>query len=108
MTTKPYLSYSAAMILHALKNGYPYGFDIMDILGLPSGTVYPALRRMEEAGLVESRWEKSQIAQRESRPARKYYELTRAGRETLIAAAERYRLPDRMVAPTPHPIRARG
>ena len=36
-----------ALILQALDNGYYYGFDIMDVTGLPSGTVYPALRRME-------------------------------------------------------------
>ncbi len=108
MTIKPYLSYSAATILHALKNGYQYGFDIMDVLGLPSGTVYPALRRLEEAELVESPWEEPRIAQRESRPARKYYALTRRGRERLAAAAERYRLPEPMLAPTTRPIRERG
>jgi hypothetical protein len=39
---KSYLSYSVAIILKALDNGYQYGFDIMDVTGLPSGTVYPA------------------------------------------------------------------
>ena len=29
----------------------------MDTTGLPSGTVYPALRRMEAAGLIDSAWE---------------------------------------------------
>src|SRR4030095_14155412 len=72
----PSLSYSAAVILQAVANGYQYGFDIMDITGLPSGTVYPALRRMEDAGYVDSKWEKATIAQREQRPPRKYYELT--------------------------------
>src|SRR4026208_1158980 len=52
MSPKAYLSYSAAVILQALANGYQYGFDIMDITGLPSGTVYPPLRRLQENGFV--------------------------------------------------------
>ena len=30
---KGYLSFSVAVILQALANGYQYGFDIMDITG---------------------------------------------------------------------------
>jgi DNA-binding PadR family transcriptional regulator len=80
----------------------------MDALGLPSGTVYPALRRMEDAGLIESKWEKAQVAQREARPPRKYYELTRAGRSTLANAAERYRLPEQFGPRIAKPVRAKG
>ena len=87
-----YLSYSVAVILQALDNGYRYGFDIMDITGLPSGTVYPALRRLEEAGHVRSKWERHAIAQQELRPPRKYYELTKEGKEVLAEAMQRYRL----------------
>src|SRR5207237_10275436 len=89
---KNYLSYSATAILQAVANGYQYGFDIMDITGLPSGTVYPALRRLEETDLVRSKWEKEGIAQSEQRPARKYYEVTRDGQESLGEALKRYRL----------------
>ncbi len=89
---KGYLSFSATIILQALANGYRYGFDIMDITGLPSGTIYPALRRLEEAGLVTSKWEKHSIAQQEMRPPRKYYELTRDGEDALAEAAKRYKL----------------
>jgi PadR family transcriptional regulator PadR len=89
---KGYLSYSVAVILQALDNGYRYGFDIMDITGLPSGTVYPALRRLEEAGHVRSKWERHAIAQQELRPPRKYYELTKEGKEVLAEAMQRYRL----------------
>ena len=86
-----YISYTMAIILRALDNGNKYGFDIMDVTGLPSGTVYPALRRLEESNLVRSKWEKHSIAQRELRPPRKYYELTKAGVEALSEAASRYR-----------------
>jgi PadR family transcriptional regulator, regulatory protein PadR len=90
-----YLSFSATAILQAVANGYGYGFDIMDATGLPSGTVYPALRRMEEAGLVASRWEDAAVAQKEQRPARKYYQLSKAGKLALAEAADRYRLTGR-------------
>ena len=89
---KGFLTYSTAVILQAVANGYLYGFDIIDITGLPGGTVYPALRRLEEAGCLASKWEKQSIAQSEPRPQRKYYELTRAGREALAEAVKRYRL----------------
>ena len=102
MSPKAYLSYSAAVILQALANGYQYGFDIMDITGLPSGTVYPALRRLENTGLIDSKWEKAGIAQREQRPPRKYYELTPDGKEFLAEALKRYRLLESLV---PHPSR---
>lgn len=88
------LSLSAAAILQAVDRGFVYGFDIMDATGLPSGTVYPALRRMEAAGLITSRWESAAQAQRDQRPARKYYELTPGGHAARKAASHRYRLAD--------------
>ena len=103
-----YLSFSATVILQAVGNGSGYGFDIMDATGLPSGTVYPALRRMEAAGLIDSNWEKPAIAQREQRPPRKYYELTRIGRLALTEALKRYRLADRTLSQPGKPSRARG
>ena len=86
------LSYAATVILQAVASGYQYGFDIIDMTGLPGGTVYPALRRLEEAGCVASKWEAHRIAQQQQRPPRRYYELTREGRGTLAEALKRYRL----------------
>ena len=102
-----YLSFSATAILQAAAHGYAYGFDIMDATGLPSGTVYPALRRMEAAGLIVSKWEAPAAAQREQRPARKYYELTRTGQHALAEAASRYRLTERAEPRVGKPSRAR-
>ncbi len=87
-----FLTYSSSVILQAVSNGYLYGFDIIDMTGVPGGTVYPALRRLEEVGYLISKWEKQSISQSEPRPQRKYYELTRAGREALAEAVKRYRL----------------
>jgi PadR family transcriptional regulator PadR len=91
---KSYLSFSATVILQAVENGYPYGFDIMEMTGLPGGTVYPALRRLEDMGYVVSKWEKQAIAQKEQRPPRRYYEMTEEGQQALAEAVKRYRLLD--------------
>ena len=80
---KASLSYASTVILQAISNGYRYGFDIIDITGLPGGTVYPALRRIEDAGYLTSEWEKPSISQAEPRPQRKYPRATEARRPAL-------------------------
>jgi PadR family transcriptional regulator PadR len=89
---KGFVTYATAVIMQAVANGYRYGFDIIDITGMPGGTVYPALRRLEDAGHLTSRWENPNVARAEPRPPRRYYELTRSGREALAEAVKRYRL----------------
>ena len=78
-------------MLQALARGHEFGFDIMEATGLPSGTIYPALRRLESAGFVHSDWEDAARARRAGRPRRRYYRLTRPGREQLAEAETRYR-----------------
>jgi PadR family transcriptional regulator PadR len=92
MIIEPKLSHTAALILQAIDAGDGYGFSVMEITGLPSGTVYPAMRRLERDGLIRSQWERQSIATTEQRPPRKYYKLTRPGRGTLEAAQRRYPL----------------
>jgi PadR family transcriptional regulator PadR len=88
----PRLSHSAALILKALSLGYCFGLDVMEVTGLPSGTVYPALRRLERDELVESKWEPEEEASASKRPARRYYEVTREGKAAALAATQRYPL----------------
>jgi DNA-binding PadR family transcriptional regulator len=97
MALEARLSHTAALILQALDAGYVYGFSIMETTGLPSGTVYPALRRLEQNELIRSQWEKQSTADDEQRPARKYYKLTAAGRTTLEASRRRYPLLERLI-----------
>jgi len=85
------LSYTGLFVLQALAQGHKFGFDIMDVTNLPSGTVYPALRRLESLGLVRSDWEPDKEARDHARPRRRYYQLTRTGREQLAEAESRYR-----------------
>lgn len=88
MNDVPTLSYNAALVLQALSSGHPWGFEVMRVTELPSGTVYPLLRRLEASELVESRWEKADPAE-EGRPRRRYYQVTADGRRALAAAVER-------------------
>ena len=80
------LGYATIAVLRAVRNGYGYGTDIMDRTGLPSGTVYPTLSRMDERGYLRSRWEKREQADAERRPRRRYYRLTASGEQALAAA----------------------
>lgn len=86
----PRISLGSVLILHALARGSRYGFDILEDTGLTSGTVYPALERLERDGFARSQWEDAQIAHAEKRPPRRYYELTARGAEVLALAIERH------------------
>jgi len=84
------ITYPTTLVLQAIDDGVRYGFDIADRTGLQTGTVYPALRRLESLGFVRSSWENEKAARREQRPARRYYEITRDGRDALGVAVKRF------------------
>ena len=86
-------TYPTTLVLHALAEGIRHGFDILEATELPSGTVYPILRRLEREGLVAADWEDAAIAHGEQRPPRRYYELTADGRAFLQTARARYSVP---------------
>ena len=71
-------------VLNALNGDRLYGYDIVrllrryDGLMIADGTVYPILSRLKADGLVRATIEDSPDG-----PPRKYYELTRQGREAL-------------------------
>lgn len=50
------------------------------------GTLYRALGRLEQMGLLTSEWEDPQIPARENRPGRRLYQLTPLGEEAARAA----------------------
>ncbi len=102
------LSITAVSVLQAIANGYHYGFDVIDQTGLPSGTVYPALSRLERDGLVRSSWEDEATAHGEGRPARRNYRITAPGAKALDQAAAFYRalLPTRPATRLKKPARA--
>lgn len=75
-----------ALVLRAIASGHKHGFDVMEACQLPSGTVYPALRRLEKAGLLKARWEDEVEAHAAGRPRRRTYSLTSEGHEALPEA----------------------
>lgn len=99
MPEGPRITHVTAVILQAIASGHVYGYMVMDASGLPSGTVYPALRRLEREQLIRSNWERQSVAIAELRPPRKYYKLTRSGDAALEAARKRYPLLTKLERP---------
>jgi PadR family transcriptional regulator PadR len=64
-----------------------------DVLQINQGTLYPALHRMERAG-----WITSDSRPSENNRRAKYYELTKPGRQQLVAERESWALFARAVA----------
>src|SRR5215468_2150932 len=62
-----------------------YGLQLVEAVGLPSGTIYPILARLEKAAWVESGWEEVDPSV-VKRPRRRFYLLT--GRGAQRARAE--------------------
>ncbi len=83
-------TYATAAVLSAIASGHRYGFDVMEATGLPSGTVYPSLRRLVKKRLLLSDWEEDEVARKAGRPRRKYYALTKTGRVGLAEASKRF------------------
>ena len=80
-----------------------YGYDLMKAAGLPSGTLYPLLARLQARGLVVSAWE---TPQHDGERPRRYYQLTGEGIEVARLelaqlSARRRRGPGRRVRPAP-------
>ena len=67
-------------VLLAEPDAHRYGLDLMQATGLASGTLYPILHRLQEAGWVSAAWEEVDPSA-QGRPARRYYRLTAEGAE---------------------------
>jgi len=99
MTARFSMTYPTATVLLAVRSGHRYGFDVMDATGLPDGTVYPILRRLERRGVLEGHWEDEGTARAEGRPQRRYYRVTRLGEESLAEVVARFPALPRLFAP---------
>ncbi|HVT16419.1 MAG TPA: PadR family transcriptional regulator [Thermoanaerobaculia bacterium] len=83
----------ALMVLRTLAPGPMHGYGIAqriqqvsrDVLQVNQGSLYPALLRLEQRGLISSRWGTSE----NNRRAR-FYSLTRTGRRELEAETGRW------------------
>jgi PadR family transcriptional regulator, regulatory protein PadR len=76
-----------ALLLSVVEHEPLHGYAVMEALvrrsggalDLPTGTLFPALRRLERAGYLHSKW--STVSGRK----RRTYQLTAAGRRVLAA-----------------------
>ena len=81
------------LILRTLLVGPSHGHAIAkhiqrtseDLLQVETGSLYPALHRLEARGWIEASWQRSEQGKRA-----KYYRLTTRGRRELIAERDRW------------------
>lgn len=81
------------LVMKILRRGANHGFAISshiqqrsdEILRVEAGSLYPALHRMTEAGLLKSEWRMSEAGRRA-----RFYELTAKGRRRLEADEKRW------------------
>jgi transcriptional regulator len=89
------------LILKVLRRGPSHGYAIAsaiqqmsdDVLRVEAGSLYPAVHRMTEAGLLKSEWRKSEVGRRA-----RFYELTAKGRRKLEADEKKWRTVSAAVA----------
>lgn len=90
------------LILRTLRAGRAHGHEIAkhiqrtteDVLQVEHGSLYPALHRLEERGLVVSKWETAKDRNRQF----KYYRLTPAGRKQLLQEESKWKKLARAIA----------
>ncbi|GAA1028070.1 hypothetical protein GCM10009557_11740 [Virgisporangium ochraceum] len=82
------LTVPVAKVLAALladPTGEHYGLQLMQQTGIASGTLYPVLTRLQNAGWLTARWEDEDPSDA-GRPVRRYYQLTAEGAEQARTA----------------------
>ncbi len=81
------------LILQTLQWGSQHGYGIAnairahsgELLRVETGSLYPALHRLQKQGWVRSEWKLTESSQRA-----KYYQLTAAGKKQLVAERSRW------------------
>jgi transcriptional regulator len=81
------------LILKTLQWGEQHGYGIgqairtnsCEVLQVETGTLYPALHRLERQGWISAQWKKSESNQRA-----KFYRITALGKKQLAADYERW------------------
>ena len=82
------------LLMALLAERQMYGYELLAelrtrtdaVVDLPEGTIYPALRRLEQDGLITGRWMAVPDA-----PRRRYYALTSDGEAALAAGRVEWR-----------------
>ena len=97
------------LILSLLEQESMYGYQLVREIGerssgyfrLKEGTLYPALHRLERDELLEGKWEGSLMGQ-----SRRYYRLTRKGRDRLASMLREWDLFTKAVNVIARPVGA--
>jgi transcriptional regulator len=99
------------LILQTLRWGSQHGYGISqairsgtsDVLQVETGSLYPALHRLEKQGWVKSEWGQSEHNQRA-----KFYRLTPAGKKHLASEHDRWEQLTRAIAGLMRPAEGEG
>ena len=82
-----------SLILKSVARGPRHGYAIArwleegtaDVLQIEDGSLYPALYRMEQRGLIRAEWGTSELGRKA-----KFYRITATGRKQLTARTEEW------------------
>ena len=93
MRGEPLKGHLDSLLLAVVNDGAGHGYAIIErlradsdgLFDLAEGTVYPALHRLERAGLLTSAWTEGPGRRR------RQYELTAAGRAALITQKQEWK-----------------
>lgn len=96
------------LILRTLQWGPQHGHGIgigirqssAELLQIERGSLYPALHRLEARGLISSEWKSSDLNRRA-----KYYNLTTAGKQQLVAEQSKWKLMVKAIARVMRPAK---
>jgi PadR family transcriptional regulator, regulatory protein PadR len=99
------------LILQTLRMGSQHGYGIGqairsgtgDVLQVETGSMYPALHRLEKQGWIRSEWKATEHNQRA-----KYYQLTVAGKKQLASEHSRWDQLSAAIASLMHPAESEG
>jgi transcriptional regulator len=99
------------LILQTLRLGPRHGYGIGqairagsdDLLQVETGSLYPALHRLEKRGWIKAEWGTSENNQRA-----KYYQLTAAGRKQLATEHSRWNQMSAAIAGLMNPRKSEG
>ena len=99
------------LVLKTLTWGPMHGYAVArmireksgDVFLVEEGALYPALHRLEKQGWIASEWRISEKNQRA-----KYYQLTPAGKQQLVAASERWKQVSGAIASLMSPNESEG
>jgi transcriptional regulator len=99
------------LILQTLRPGPRHGYGVSqairagsdDLLQVETGSLYPALHRLEKRGWIKSEWGTSENKQRA-----KYYQLTAAGKKQLATEHSRWKQMSAAIAGLMNPKKSEG